>query len=129
MKYKREIYAGALAQSLTAATTAAGEKKVLASFLKMMVRNGDIGQARRVLDHAERLLAKLGKGDMVVVESARPLKASSKKKIEALFPNAGNIEERILPSLVAGVRVRVNDERELDATLSTRLTKLFSTNY
>ncbi len=126
MKYKREIYAEALAESLSATKSRDEEKKVLANFLKMMVRNGDIGQARRVLEDAERVLAKLGKGDLVVIESARPLKANAKKKIEALFPKAGNIEERIMPSLVAGVRVRVNDERELDATLSTRLTKLFT---
>jgi F0F1-type ATP synthase delta subunit len=126
MKYRTHDYASALAESLIHAKTREDEKKMLARFMKILVRRGDIGRAKSILETAERILAKAGKGDLVTVESARKLTAAQHATIEKSFAHAGRIEMKITPHLVAGVRVSVNDERELDASLGTKLTNLFT---
>ncbi|MFH1246209.1 MAG: F0F1 ATP synthase subunit delta [Candidatus Liptonbacteria bacterium] len=125
MKYKLEVYAKVLAESIIAAKNREDEKKVLKNFMSILLANGDIKSARRIFEHTEWILAKRGRGEMVTIESARPLKPGVVEKVKKEFPKAGLVEERIIPTLVAGMRVRVNGERELDASLIAKLQKLF----
>jgi F0F1-type ATP synthase delta subunit len=126
MKYKLEVYAKALAESIISAKSHDDEKKVLKKFMSILLSNGDLSSAKRILEHAERLLAKKGLGDIVTIESARPMKPAVREKIVKQFPHAGYVQEELVPSLVAGVRIRVNDERELDASLTAKIQMLFT---
>lgn len=126
MKHRPEQYANALAALLAAAGSREEEKKILGNFLRIAVRNGDVRAARRALERTELLLAKRGNGDMVTVESARPLHEKDRVTITRAFPKTARVEERVNPSLVAGVRITINGERELDGTLASKLNRLFT---
>ena len=62
----------------------------------------------------------------IEVASARPLPQPARKLFHTLLNPKDKVEEQILPELVAGVRITVNDERELDMSLKRKLQKLFS---
>lgn len=126
MKYTARLYADALAAALHEATSREQEKTIIGNFAKLVLKRGDEALLPKALELAERLLAKQGKGDVVVIESARPLSNADRTKFTKQFSKAGHVEERIVPSLVAGVRITVNDERELDASLVARLRTLFT---
>lgn len=126
MKYGVTIYAKALAKAMLETKEPGKEKKILSGFFKVIAKNGDTRLARKILDETESILAKHGQGNIVRVESARSLRETDRKKIMEAFRDAGRIDESIIPSLVAGVKITVNDERELDASMSARLRKLFN---
>lgn len=125
MKYRVDMYAAALADVLANARTREEEKKALANFTKLAIRNGEAARIAKILSRTEEFLAKRGAGDLVTVETARPLSPALRREIEAHVPKKTLVRETITPALGAGVRITVNGSRELDATLKSRLDRLF----
>lgn len=126
MRYTHDTYAKALANLLSSARSREEQKKLLAIFAKVAIRNGDAGTMVKTLSRTEELLAKRGKGDLVMIESARPLAPKLRRELGDKIPKGSHVEERVNPALIAGVRVTINGERELDASLKARLDRLFS---
>ena len=90
-------------------------------FLKLLEKNGDIKYYRLILAAAEkRLLEKTG-NKKIVLEIARP----SQKKVK-VGKKGDVIEERINPGLIAGIKIIVNGEKQLDFSLKNKLDKIFS---
>jgi F0F1-type ATP synthase delta subunit len=124
MKYPVKIYAEALAQS-TAAVAPADEAAIAKNFLELVNRNGDGPHLGKIIEEAARILrGKLGIRK-VSFESARPMSPAQKKEMHAFAGPCDIVEERIDPSLVAGVRIIVDDERQFDGSLKGKLDKLF----
>jgi F0F1-type ATP synthase delta subunit len=124
MKYPASTYAKALAEVIVA-TKEADNARVIKNFLAMVERNGDSASLGKILEQAGRFAREENGIRKVAFESARPLTKSQKSAVSGLAKKGDVIEERIDPSLIAGVKVIVNDELQLDGSLKGKLDTLF----
>jgi F0F1-type ATP synthase delta subunit len=124
MKYAPAIYAKALADVIDR-TGAKEEAAVSRNLLALLERNGDRHALSRILAETERLLRKKNGERRIVIESARPLAPDDMKKLLKLAKPDDTIETAIVPELIAGVRITVDDEDQFDGTLKTKLRTLF----
>lgn len=127
MRYTPRIYAHALAEAAAQAKGREAIHAVVKNFLALLDRTGDRATLRAVLPEAERLLLRKTGGEKMIIESARPLSEHARTHVRASMPHAVAAEERITPELLAGVRITVNDERQLDGSLAHALHQLFRT--
>src|SRR3989344_1143796 len=113
MKYKAKEYAKAIAQI---------EKFDARKFFQLLLKNGDLKKAKEIVRLAEKfILAKSG-NKKVVLETAR--KTGSQEIAKKIIAKGDIVEEKINPALVAGVRVIINDERQLDFSLQKKLQQI-----
>ncbi|OGZ02334.1 MAG: hypothetical protein A2946_02460 [Candidatus Liptonbacteria bacterium RIFCSPLOWO2_01_FULL_53_13] len=126
MKYHYRIYAKALAATAAKHLSPEAVTKGAHHFLAVLERNGDRAALPKIVALAEELFLKRGGKKKVVVESARPLVAHARAELENKFAKGDVIEEKIVPSLIAGVRITVNGEEQLDMSFSHKMNKLFT---
>ncbi len=114
---KIKIYARALSESLLSET--ADKKTVAKNFVKLLQKNGDMKKAPKILELARMVLLKKTGNHKIIVETAREADTQALLKV---FAKKGDIiEEKINPALVAGVKITVDDNRELDFSLLKKL--------
>ena len=120
MKYSVHDYAKALAAVIRDPAT----KPEVATkhFLALIRRNGDEMQLSKIVKEAARLAGGVRE---VVVASARPLSKTQQQLVKNFLKPSDRVQYEIDPGLVAGVKIVVNDEMQLDGTLKAKLDKLF----
>jgi F0F1-type ATP synthase delta subunit len=124
MKYSIHIYAKALAAVATAAHGADADR-ICKNFIELLRRSGDGERLLKVLTAAERIMRAKDGTKRIVVRMARKQKLSARELVAHLMgPHDAAVAE-IDPSLIAGVKVIINDEREYDGSLKTKLDRLF----
>ena len=106
MKYKAKEYAMAIAQA---------KKFNLQKFLRLLEKNGDTKKMKEIVALVEKM-----KYRKVVIETARTVKTNWR------FGKHDKIEEKISPELLAGVRITINGETQLDFSLKNKLDKIFT---
>ncbi|OGZ63909.1 MAG: hypothetical protein A3A98_01315 [Candidatus Staskawiczbacteria bacterium RIFCSPLOWO2_01_FULL_40_39] len=122
MKQKAKNYAAALVDSL--ATVKPGrEKSIVANFLKLLEANGDMKKAKEIIALAEGLFLKKTGNKKIVLETARPL--NSRSVFKKIKKEGDIIEEKINPELIAGIKIIVNNSRQLDFSLRKKLQQIF----
>lgn len=126
MKRDYKSYAQALAQTALKDLSSTASKKATERFLEIVEKNGDRRQLAKIVTHAELLYMKKSGKHRVVVESAHPLSKSAQSDILKHLERKDVVEEKINPSLLAGVRITINGERELDMSFRRKLNKLFA---
>lgn len=105
MKYKAKDYARAIV----------GAKKFdVEVFLKLLERNGDQKKLKEIVAWVEKIKYK-----KVIIETAR------KAGVKWHFGKNSIVEEKINPELIAGVRIMVNGEKQLDFSLRNKLEQIF----
>lgn len=131
-KNNTKLYARALAQVLEKparhnATALGGEEsdKIINNFVKLLVEQGYEKKAGEILNLAENmLLAKQGK-KKITFETARKTTASQKKMLEGIAEDGDIIKEKINPELVAGVKIVVDGNKQLDCSMLRKLQNIF----
>ena len=124
MKYKSKVYAKAIAESATRKNVSLSEKEI-ENLRKFIIKNNDQKKIREIMSLAEKyILHKQGKSK-IVVETPRKINNLHKKSVERTFGEGNILEEKINPELIAGIKIIVNGERQLDASLQKKLKKLF----
>lgn len=118
MKYQPKQYAEAFVQS-------GGNDRLLPALIQALRDNGDRTRAPQVAREIEKLLVRREGGRMVDIEFARAQDPKSLEKIIGKFHARDRVSTSVRPELVAGARVLVDGERELDMSLSGKLEKLF----
>lgn len=103
----------------TSALTSACEGKsakqvetVAGDFVRLLAKRGELGRVRDVI---RRLTV------TVVAETAYPLKAATRKAIEAIAE--APLTEVVRPELIGGLRLRI-DDRVYDGTIAGHLDRL-----
>ena len=124
MKYSVNAYAKALAEAALDGKAHAPE--VIKNFLALVRKNGDEAHMRSIIAAAERFMWKKSALRKVTVESARKLKQPVHALFREIIGSNDVVEERINAALVAGVRITINEEMQLDGSLRGTLDKLFS---
>lgn len=121
MKYKAKIYAKALADSIL--DSKAENKKIINNFLKLLERNQDLKKSEEIVLIAENMLLKKTGNKKVILEIAR--KIDTKDAVKDFVKKGDVIEEKINPKLVAGIKVIVNNDKQLDFSLLRKLENIF----
>lgn len=122
MKYKSNAYAKALMEIM--AGTLDQQEKLLRAFALLLQKKGDTRRIKEITALASQMYAKKTGRRNIVVESAR--KVNTKSILKSLQREGDNVEEKITPDLVAGVKITVNGEAQLDFSLSSALDNIFS---
>ena len=123
--YTAEMYANTLLASIEQITLAKREG-ALKRFVALVYRNGDARIFDKILEALTRKLVAKDGGEYVELTFANKHGESTVPTLRKLFSKASHIESSIDSSLVAGVRVRINDEEELDWSLARRLQNMFA---
>ena len=118
MKYNAKNYA----QAFMELGAGAGQIKKLIS---VMSKNGDLGQANKIVKEIERLEGKKMGGHLIEIEFARAQGSKSREKIISQFSKRDRVVTRVFPDLIAGARIIRDGEFELDMSLAGKLEKLF----
>jgi F0F1-type ATP synthase delta subunit len=122
-KNKTKIYAKALAE--IAFEKKIDEKKVINNFVKLLVNEGLERRAKEILEMAEDIiLAKKGKRKITFV-TARKTAASQKKTLQAFAKEGDVVKEKIDPKIIAGVKIVINDSKQFDASMQSKLQNIF----
>ena len=115
MKYPASIYARAFLDGTH------DSKK----FLSVIAKNGDMPGIKKIYNAVEELVTHRGGGRVVTLELAREVPKSQRTQLEKKFIAKDSVHIKTNPALVAGVRVTLDGEQELDQSLQRKLNKLF----
>lgn len=122
MKYKSKIYAKALIDIVT--DKKVDQSKIIGRFFKLLEKNGDMKKVKEIVALAEKLFFKKTGKKKIVLETARDIKI--KNLLNNIFGLNNFIVEKINPEIVAGVKIIVDGEQQLDFSLQSKLDKIFS---
>lgn len=123
MKHKPNVYAKALAEIMVAKKD---NGKIVNNFLKLLEKNGDLKKAKQIVSLAEKLyLQKIGR-NKIILETAR--KINHKEISSKVFKEKDIVQEKINPELIAGIKIIVNNEKQLDFSLKKKLEEIFNNN-
>lgn len=127
MRHPVRIYVQALERLTSQATSRACLLQTLQVFLGVAARNNDLGAMRRVLEAFERKYRRREHVHAVEAEFAniqdRDMHLETLKKILASVLKRFTLQERIRPSLIRGVRLVVDGEQRIDASLEGAIRK------
>ncbi|HBT81794.1 hypothetical protein A2757_03205 [Candidatus Giovannonibacteria bacterium RIFCSPHIGHO2_01_FULL_48_47] len=125
MKYPAEIYAQALFEALEE-DGGKEESKALKRFSALLEKNNDADNFEKILRAFEKIIVEKSGGKFVTLEFSRPVDENLVKKLSSIFSKKDFVEFRERPELLAGVRILIDGEKELDFSFQGRLNKLFS---
>jgi F0F1-type ATP synthase delta subunit len=125
MNYSSKNYADAFCLAVLSAKSDSDKEKCIKNFLELLKKNRDQRKINEIFSLAEKIISQKTGARKVVVESARPLSAENKKAMEGIIKPGDYVEKRINKDLVAGVKVTINDEMQLDASFSKKIKNIF----
>lgn len=120
MKYSINNYVSAFTQAIKKSP----HEQVVASFIKLLRKAGDIKHSGKIFEAIHKKLVSEKGGKWVNVEVARE-SALKKEELKHKFSEKDHLDYKINPELVAGVRITIGGENELDNTLNKKLKILF----
>ncbi len=123
MRYSPKNYALAISQSLE--SNPRERDKIIKNFVHLLKKNRDLNLTPKIEEELKNILVKKRGGRRIKIELARNLPESETKKIASRFSEKDWLETSINPLLIAGVRVTIDGELELDNSLARKLHKLF----
>ena len=125
---KVKLYAKALAEVISKpsyAKASEGQNKVINNFIRLLVNTGYEGKAKEILSLAEdMILVKQGKRK-ITFETARATTASQKKILEKIVKSGDIVKEKINPELIAGIKIIINDSKQFDASMQSKLQNIY----
>lgn len=123
--YSPITYAKAFVKAVAGKMTPQKEERIVKNFLDLVKKNRDTLRLKKILLRTEELLRKKSGRNKWTFETARQLDESLRKQLLSLVKTGDIVEEKIDPQLIAGVKIIINDEIQLDQTLAAKLKKLF----
>jgi len=120
MKYPAKIYAKALMELMLEKDT----KKQVAAFLDFLAKNGDMKKAGQVIFLAENLFYERTGKRKIIIETARRIE--KKNLLKDFFQEGDMVKEKINPELIAGIKVMINNNKQLDFSLKNKLDNIFT---
>lgn len=126
MKQKDRLYAKAFVDVISKKTSAKMGNELINNFLKLLEKKGALKNAKKIVDLAEFYYIQQQGNKKIILESAR--KVNTKNLLKGLVTEGDIIQEKIKPTLIAGVKVIINNEKQLDFSLKNKLDKIFKTS-
>jgi len=119
-KYSSKTYARALSVLILEKES----KKNLNGFLDFIRKNGDLKKTKEVIALTEAIFYKKTGKRKITLEIAR--KIERKNILKDFFQEGDIVKEKINPELIAGLKVNVNNEKQLDYSLKSKLDNLLT---
>ncbi|MSU60438.1 MAG: hypothetical protein EXS52_00795 [Candidatus Staskawiczbacteria bacterium] len=123
-KYTPKMYAKTLVELISGKQTPIQVKKNIAGFLAFLAKNGDMKKASQIMFLAENVFYKKTGKRKILLEVAR--KIEKKNLLKDFFQEGDVITEKINPQLIAGIKVMINNDRQLDFSLEKKLNNIFT---
>ncbi|MCX6720496.1 MAG: F0F1 ATP synthase subunit delta [Candidatus Staskawiczbacteria bacterium] len=123
---KIKLYAEALAEIIIEKKAEGPERsrRIVANFVKLLVGAGYENKAKEILELVEdMLLQKQGKRK-ITFETARKSTPSQNKLLEKFVKKGDILKEKINPELIAGVKIVINEERQFDNSMQSKLNNI-----
>lgn len=125
---KIKLYAKALSEIIFADEKTRGRRastdSVVVNFVKLLVKDGQEKKAKEILNLAEDLLlAKQGKRK-ITFEIARRLSAGHRAMLKEFVKEGDKVHEKVNHELIAGIKIIINDSRQFDASMQSKLQKI-----
>jgi F0F1-type ATP synthase delta subunit len=120
---KTKLYAKALAEVILEGKIS--EKKITDNFLALLHKEKLEKKAKEILNLAEEIILKKQGNKKVVLESARKITESQKKLFKSFIKDGDKVEEKINKDLIAGLKIIVNGEKQIDYSLNKKLQEIF----
>jgi F0F1-type ATP synthase delta subunit len=118
-----KIYAEALAGALLDKKN--DEKKVAKNFLLLLIKLGYQSKARKIVELAEEIILKKKGNKKITLESARKLTAENRALLKKFVKDGDIVKEKVNPDLIAGIKVVINNEKQFDNSLKSKLQNIF----
>ena len=125
MKYTVRQYAETLYDALKD-SSAKEQKEIITRFLLAVRKNGDSPRMELVLRAFEKKYLKDNGLSVVDIEMAGAVPESVKKEIKSIFAGNFVLSEKEIPELFGGVRITVNGELLIDASVKRQIKRVFS---
>lgn len=125
MNYSPKNYSQALCDAVLSAKNGGEQDKFIRNFLDLLRKNRDQRKISDILALSEKIISHRTGVRKIVVESARPLSARNKKMIEDIINPGDNVERKVNKDLVAGIKITINDEMQLDGSFSKKIKNIF----
>lgn len=125
MRYSARQYAKAFVAALELVPKSK-EETASRALIAIAKENGDGRELDKITWEIERLLARKKGGRSVLVESARTIAPRGHKKLFSRFGKNDIVREKISPELVAGLRITLDGELELDRSLTGMLRRVLA---
>lgn len=125
MKYEPEIYAQTFSDLLEK-TKESERDNLIKKFVLLIKKNGDLNGSEKIITSTQSYLSKKAGGRIVNIETASKLEDADLQKITSNFKEADVIKIIVNPELLAGIRITINNEEELDYSLARKLKKMFN---
>ena len=122
-KDKIKIYAKALAEVIVEGKV--DKKKVIDNFLKLLQSAGLEGRSKEILDLSEDLLLQKQGKRKITFETARKMTANQEKMVENFMKKGDVIKEKINYELIAGIKIIINDSKQFDASMQSKLQNIY----
>lgn len=124
MKYTPATYAKAFTAAALAEASA-DKIGLVNNFVSVLKRTGDIRYGDEIMRAVEVGWVRSQGGRDVRLETAQPMSERLQKEVHAKFTNKDLVQETVNPALIAGIRIVINGERELDGSMRRKVQKLF----
>ena len=124
MKIKPKIYARVLVDVMMSKKNTGNEKKIVDNFLKLLKKNVDVKNATEIIRLAEVFILQKTGNKKITLETARDI--GRKNIFKEIVRRHDIVEQKINPELIAGIRITVNGEKQLDFSLKNKLDKIFN---
>ena len=122
MIYRPSHYAAAFRNALSSGVSFEIARKNLLSSLE---KRGDGHRFRQVVQEIERLETRAHGGQCVTLEFAHEPTQDARTALTHAFGPHDRVSSTVRSDLIAGVRITIDDERELDISLAGKLRALF----
>ncbi|MDO8493254.1 MAG: F0F1 ATP synthase subunit delta [bacterium] len=125
MRYSPALYAKSLFEVLDGAKSDEYDL-ILQNFKQTIEKYGDLSRINSIIEFFEGLVVTSSGGRMIEIETAREIPDAEQSQLAKLFKQGDIIKKSIDPSLVAGVRVEIDGEVELDYSLARKFRNMFA---
>ncbi|MDO8529889.1 MAG: F0F1 ATP synthase subunit delta [bacterium] len=123
MKNKVKNYVTALAELILEAKPGT-QKKITDGFFKLVLKHNYLSKASQIVALAEDIILRKKGNKKIILQTARKIeKPTFAKSFGAVKGDV--IENEINPELIAGVKVIINNEKQLDFSLKNKLDQIF----
>ncbi|MBI2121540.1 MAG: F0F1 ATP synthase subunit delta [Candidatus Sungbacteria bacterium] len=124
MKYSSKQYASVILSAFDGKSEKE-RKEILKRFVDVLAKNRDMARLGAILREIEREFLKKSGRKKIWVESVSPVSDDLRQEIEKTVAGKTYLYEKINPSLLAGLRILINDELLIDASAKRQIDKLF----
>lgn len=119
MKNKVKIYAKVLADLVLDGA----KKNITDNFIKLLVKDNYLHKSGEIIALAENIILKRKDNKKIILQTAR--KTDTKQFINSFYKKGDLVQEIIDPEIIAGVKVIINNEKQLDFSLRKKLEEVF----